>query len=158
MAVADSPLILELRELVQRIALKSQVSAAPRGRATPSTDDEIGGKRPPGGINGADDWSLEADGYWMKSADYFQRRLDRILRRPESQQDKLLTELIVEAAETLKRWQRSPLDVKRPESMADAKFEIFVAYSEEHAGTLARWYGCTPENIRRIRRKFRDAR
>lgn len=152
------PLLAELRALVQQINLKSQINAAPVGRSNPSSDDEIGGKRPPGGIHRGDDWSLEAVDYWMKSADYFQRRLERILTRyHEDAHERLIRELITEAEETLKRWSRSPVGGKRPDSQEDPKFEIFVAYSDEHAGTLARWYDCSPDKIRRIRRKWRDA-
>src|SRR6185437_13860908 len=97
-------LVVELRRLVQQIALKSQISAAPVGWSNPSTDDEIGGKRPSGGVSRADDWSLEAAEYWMKSADYFQRRLERALRRPERGREAIVRGLVDEAEETLRRW------------------------------------------------------
>jgi len=147
-------LIAELRAVVQQIALKSQVSAMNLERSSKATDDDIGGRRPSGGVDRGDDWSLEAAEYWLKSGDYFQRKLERVLARGGEVE---LRALIVEAEATLKAWSRSPLDLERPASMKDPKWGIFIAYSKEDAGTLARWYGCKRQHIYATRKKWRDA-
>ena len=175
-------LIAELRGILLQIALKSHAPTANanvvlkgddvpkeperwRTRASQPIVPHLGahGSRsgssstPRGGVSPRDDREAEAEEYWLKSAEYFQHKLNRILRRSESTREILIRELLVEAEETLRRWRRSPLDLDRPESMKDPKWGLFIAVSKEDAGTLARWYGCSRQHIYATRKKWREA-
>ena len=61
-----------LRKVVLRLTVVSHVAAAGLGRVTPSSDEDIGGKCPGGGIDRFGDFQVD---YRQKTAEHFQRRL-----------------------------------------------------------------------------------
>lgn len=150
----ESALITELRRVVIQIAVKSHVSAAQVGRSTPSTDEDIGGKRPPGGTSGADDWSVDSEGYWLKSADYFQEQLDKIMRNGRS--PLRLRALLDEAQETLKRWTTLHIPEGQEPEYGSPQWKRYVAESSESGGSLARRFNCSREYIRQVRLDYRS--
>ena len=69
--LSQHPAARELHRIILRLDLVSHVSAAAPGKTTPAADEDIGGKRPPGGIDHKGD---REDSYRQKSAVYFRRR------------------------------------------------------------------------------------
>lgn len=69
--LAQHPAARELQRIILRLDLVSHVSAAAPGKGTPAQDEDIGGKRPPGGIDRKGDRQAN---YRQKSAVYFRRR------------------------------------------------------------------------------------
>ena len=135
----------ELRELIAQLEMKSQVSAAQVGRSVRATDDDIGGKRPSGGIDYKDD--REPDSV-LKSADYFRRKQARCYV------DQHFEEVIVEINAVLVAWQRMPLPTGQPPTPGDPQWKRWVAESTMDVGELARLFNMPRQYIHRIRRDY----
>lgn len=150
--MSASALIDEIRSLVVKIAMKSHVSAANPGNSSPSTDDDIGGRRPPGGINHREDREAALEGYWLKSADHFQTRLNRILRNGRSEHE--LTVLRNAARETLTAWERTPLPSGQEPEYGSPQWKRWVAESGEDSGELARRFNVSRRYINRVRKDY----
>ena len=82
-----------------RLALVSHVPAAGLEPSVRSADDDIGGRRPPGGM----DWKGDREpDFRQKSAGYFARRLNGGVS------EERLAALLEEAREALWAWQHTP--------------------------------------------------
>lgn len=148
-ALLNHPDLLELRRVVTRIALKSQVSAAVGG-TTPSTDEDIGGKRPTGGIDHKGDFQTD---FKMKSAVYFQHRIERV--KDEAQ----LANLLTEANDALNAWEKTP---DQPTSQ-DPEPESFlwkcrIADDRRHVDAIVDEYGISRATVYRYRSQYRGVR
>jgi hypothetical protein len=136
-----------LRVAIARITLLSQVPAATLERSSRSTDDEIGGRRPKGGIIAKDDFEPE---FALKSSEYFVRRLRRC------HTERAITELLTEALATLEAWQRAPIPKGQEPEYGSPQWKRYIAESTEDAGALATRFHCTRRYINLIRQAYRQ--
>ena len=140
-------LLAEIKQVVLRINMCSQVSAMRLERATPSTDEDIGGRRPPGGIDRVGD---REDGYRQKSAQYFAYKLACCDGRQE-----LLEALLVEAREALEAWQKTPMVAGVDPVKGDPLFPRFLL-DQLRAGMdpkeLVRRHGVARQYVARLRK------
>jgi len=140
--------LYQLRQAIAKVSLLSQVPAASLETAAKSTDDDIGGRRPSGGIANKDDFQI---GYALKSAEYFRRRLARA-RTPRA-----ITELLSEAEATLEAWKRAPIPEGQPPEFGSPQWKRWIAESPLDGGELARTFSVTRQYIHQIRTQYRDA-
>jgi hypothetical protein len=141
----------ELEELIQvinRIGMLSQVPAASLERSAPSTDDEIGGRRPKGGIIAKDDFEPD---FALRSAEYFRRRLMR------NSSPRAVTVLLAQARATLEAWRRMPVPKGQPPALGDPQWKRWVAESDLDTGELARKFSVSRQYIQRVRKAYREA-
>jgi hypothetical protein len=138
----------ELLRAIAKIATFSQVPAANVGQSAKSADDDIGGRRPSGGIDRKDDFQTD---FALKSADYFRRCLARC------RTERAITELLIEAKATIEAWMHTPIPPGQEPEYGSPQWKRWIAESSEDAGTLARRFNCTRQYIYQIRRGYRDA-
>lgn len=141
-------LVSDLRQLIARLSLVSHASAARLDSEPRSADGDIGGNRPPGGIDARDD---KAEGFGLKSAVYFERRFARI------HTDIQLQALVLEAERALEAWQRTPFVEGQRPALQDPRWKQWIAHSRLDGGELARLYGVSRQYIHEVRKKYRDA-
>lgn len=135
----------ELEHVVLQIAMVSHVSAASLEPSSKSSDEDIGGKRPPGGV----DWQGDREpDYRQKSAAYFVRRL----RDHPAQVDLLL----VEARGCLDAWRRTLIPEGQEPEFGSPQWKRWVAESLEDGGSLARRFNVSRQYIWEVRRAYRD--
>lgn len=137
-----------LREVIARIDLLSHVPAANMGRSSRSADDDIGGRRPSGGVVAKDDFAQE---FALKSAEHFRRRLMRC-HTPQA-----VTMLLDEARKCLESWKRMPIPDGQPPEFGSPQWKRYIAESVEDPGMLATRFHCTRRYINKIRQGYRDA-
>jgi hypothetical protein len=131
----------ELRQLLLELRMVSQVSAARPGSSR-SSDQEIGGKCPPGGLDYEGDREID---YLAKSPDYFVRRLQ--------QPNVDLERLTDEPSKALNAYKRRPALTGEPE-WGTSEWKRFVAESELSSAELARKYNCSTTWIYKVRRDY----
>ena len=162
----------ELRQTIQRIGM---ISHAPTrnydGRTRRSTDEDIGGKKPPGtdreykprrpktplidtdpqSVKAWRDYEDELEAweacYQRKTVDYFLRRLDGCYT-PQA-----VETLLREARATLEAWQRTPIPLGQEPEYGSPQWKRYIAESSEDAGTLASRYW-NPRTGRQITRQY----
>ena len=94
-----------LRKVVLRLTVVSHVAAAGLGRVTPSSDEDIGGKCPGGGIDRFGDFQVD---YRQKTAEHFQRRLWAMVDAAKLFSAPDIEALAVEAQQAVDAWTRTP--------------------------------------------------
>ena len=136
----------ELTRTIMRLALVSHVSAMSLEPSTRSSDEDIGGKRPPGGPDWQGDRQPE---YRQKTALYFVRRLRRC------HTDQGLSELLEEAQRALWDWQHTPIPPGQPPALGDPQWKLWIGQSTEDAGVLATRFSVTRRYINKVRQQYR---
>lgn len=97
------PVEQRLRQVLAQLELVSQVSAANVGSSHRDMSDDIGGNRPPGGIDTRDERrDTEEQVYKLKSAAHFRRRMGR------ARTEYALREILADAERSLEAWKRTP--------------------------------------------------
>ena len=143
----EPKLLSELRTVLARLELVSHVPAfnyeSSGGR---DAGESIGGKRPPGGIQRADD--REPD-YPQKSVEHFKRRVGG------ARSNRALELILADARKALEAAQRQPAATSEPK-FGEQGWKRFVAESPEKASDLARKFGCKRSYIEKVRRLYRD--
>lgn len=135
----------QLRDAILQLEMISQVPASRPGHTSKSTDEDIGGRRPSGGIDRADD--REHD-FALKSAEHYRRREARC------HTDGQRLALLVEVERTLTAWRQTPLvDGKRP-AMNDPRWKQWVGECEHTVTELVRWYSCSRQYIHQVRKAY----
>lgn len=143
----DSPLH-ELRSLIARLELMPGVNAASLERSAKATDEEIGGRRPAGGV----DWKGDREeGYGLKSAEYFKRRMSW------THSEVVLSGLVVEARAAVEAWTRLPLVEGQEPEFGSPQWKRWVAESRLDGGELARKFNVTRQYIAQVRKAYREA-
>lgn len=143
-----SDLDKQLRTVLARLELVSQVPAALPGNSSRSAEDP-GGKRPAGGIDRKDD--REPD-HPQKSVEHFRRRAGRIHSVPA------LESLIADAESALGAWRRQPAPTKKDEpEYGTPQWKRYVGESKESLGELARRFGVSRAYIQQIRKAYTEA-
>ena len=141
----------ELRQVLAELELISQVSASTPGSGGGDQGEDIGGKRPPGGLDRAGDRPDDHEHiYPQKSYEYFRRRVGRI--RSQWQAERLLEQ----ARESLEASRRQPRPSDRPE-LSSPQWKRWVAESDLPPREIARVYNVSRSYVERIRARYRAA-
>lgn len=133
----------ELRQILANLEMMSQVDAVNLAPSPRNADEDVGGKRPPGGIDRKGD--REPD-YPQKSADHFHRRLNGARTQP--QVDAILTD----AEQALNAWRNQAVP-KDPE-YGSPQWKKYVAASTLTHGELAKRFNVKRSYIQQIRREY----
>lgn len=154
----------QLRQTLAELELLSEVSAASLGPSSKSSDEEIGGKRPPGGIDKRADGTYDDDHEVIpiafKSLDHFKKRVERAEVRSQLEEDvdldQELESILSDAQSALEAWKQprrwQPGD---PElEFGSTEWKRHVAESEESGGKLAAKWNCSRQYISQIRRQY----
>ena len=142
-----------LNRAITRLCLISHAPAMTLGRSVRSSDEDIGGKRPTGGINGQDD--READ-FRQKSVEHFRARIARC-DTPEAARS-----LLVEVEDTIWAWTHTPdvdgIKELEPEH-GSFLWKCNIADNDrEHVRDIARRLGIGEATVYRYRAKYRGLR
>lgn len=140
-------LLGELRQVLAELELVSHVSAARPGSSGRDTSDDIGGNRPPGGIDRGDDREPE---HPQKSVEHFRRCLRR------ARTDGQLEAVLIDARDALAAWRRQPAPSGEPE-YGSPQWKRWVAESELAPVEIARKYNVSRQYVHAIQRAYRDA-
>lgn len=145
-------------ELLARLEL---VSHAPTVNLSPtkgpSSDEDIGGKRPPGTDREHPDGSNLAevsaflDSYHRRTVGYYRRRVAKCETR--EQREALRLELVG----TIEAWLRAPLPVGQEPEYGSPQWKRYVAESREDPGVLATRFFVTRRYINKVRQQYRQA-
>ena len=135
----------ELRQLIARLHLMSHVASVNLDGGSPSSEDK-GGRRPPGGIDRRDD---AADGYMLKSAQFFERRL------AGARSDRAVALILADARLALEAWTKTPLPaLSLHPPMDHPQWKRWIACSSLPDPELARLYGVSRAYIRQVRIQY----
>ena len=145
------------RDIRQALLELELVSHAPTknydGKSRPSTDEDMGGKRPPGSDgehpNRRDihEWSAWLDSYHRRTVGYF-----RDLLAEEGASEALLAEI----RETVRSWQVMQIPEGQPPAMGDPLWKRWVAESPLSDIELARLFSCKRQHIHKVRKDYRE--
>lgn len=138
----------ELKQTIAELELISEVSAVSLDPSSRDSGEDIGGKRPPGGVDRKGDRERE---WTMKSAEHFRRRAANAVT------SEALRHILVEARAALELARRrpSPQDAGHP-MPGDHDFKRWVAESELPSSEVARLTGKSGQYIRKIRALYRE--
>jgi hypothetical protein len=146
--IARSGVARELRQVLAELELVSQVPAVNLESSGGDAGEDVGGKRPPGGLIGKDD---RQDEYPQKSVEHFRRRIAR------ARDERVLALILDDARQALVAARRAPAPTKEMEpKRSSPQWKRYVAESEEPSSVLARRFGVSGQYIREVRRKYRD--
>jgi hypothetical protein len=137
----------ELGQVLLELELVSHVSASRPDSSGRDQGEDIGGKRPPGGIDRRGDREVD---YPQKSVEHFRRRL----RRAHS--DWQLELILEDAKKALQAHRRQPAPTSEPE-YGTPQWKRWVAESNLASSEIARKYCVSGQYVRRIRAIYRDA-
>jgi hypothetical protein len=150
-----------------RLDTQSHVSAAPLGRTAKETTDDIGGRRPSGGIAYQDDRNPEST---IRSADFYRRQLQRIERDHQQDLDRgrdqdtlllrdgqRLNRLAEQAEESWTAVARTPIPAGDEPAYGSPQWKRYVAESVETDAALAWKFHVTKQYISQIRKAYRQA-
>jgi hypothetical protein len=140
----------ELRQVLVELELCSHVSAVNLDPSSRDAGEDIGGKRPPGGIDRREDRQpREADQRILRSADHFRRQLLR--GRPAHY-------VLEEARAALAAHRRPPKPKDKEHPMpGDFNWKRWVVESSLSAGEIGHKCGVSAQYVRRIRARYRGA-
>lgn len=153
----------QLRQVVAQLELVSHVNAvALDSSGGRDTSDDIGGKRPSGGVDRRDErrdgvyevgpGEFEEMTFTLKSADHFRRRM------ASARTDHAMRIILDDAERALKAWRFQPKH--RPDSEPDRASPLWkhwVGSCGLSDGEIARKYGVTRQYVNRIRNQYREA-
>ena len=160
----SAPTTVQLRQTLAELELLSEVSAAQLGPSSRSAEEDIGGRRPPGGIDRRADATYDDDREVIpiafKSLDHFKARIRRAETRAKLEDDYELEaelQLVLEdASAALKAWKEprrwQPGDPEM--EFGSTEWKRHVAESEESCGKLAAKWGCSRQYIKEIRDRY----
>ena|SRR5277367_2457601 len=139
----------EIAQVLARLSICSEVSAANMDSSSRDSSDDVGGKRPPGGI----DHEGDRDRDWaLKSSQHFRKRLER------AHSEAALRSILHDAERALELWCRRPKPTKAQEPIKDDPFwRRYIAESTENQQTLADRYGVSQPRISQIKREWLES-
>lgn len=143
----SATLLSELAQLLAELELVSHVSAARAGSSSRDEGEDVGGRRPPGGIDRGDD---REPMHPQKSVEHFQRRLRRARTNAH------LSAILEDAQRALEAWKRQPAPSGEPE-YGTPQWKRWVAESSLSSSEIARKFSVSGQYIRRIRSLYREA-
>lgn len=145
--MSDATVRRRLRQTVSELELCSHVPAMnlePSGR---DSGEDIGGKRPPGGLVRKDDRVRE----WpLKSADYYKRRAAK------ARSDRALIQILEDAEESLEAYRRQPppRDQEHPE-LGDSNWKRWVGESTMSVREIASQCSVSRQYVERVRKQYK---
>jgi predicted metal-dependent phosphoesterase TrpH len=143
----------ELRQLLAELELVSHVSAMNLDPSSRDASEDIGGKRPPGGIDRRDDLSDNDEHFHaQKSVDHFKKRIQR------AKTDRQLNRIKEDAQAALVAWHKAPA-WKKGQAEPERKsflWKRMIADSPDSAGALAKHFGVSPRTVRRYRETYAE--
>lgn len=139
----------QLKQTIAELEMCSHVSAVSLDSSGRDSGEDVGGKRPPGGVDRKDDKSRE--GHKLKSAEHYRRRAAKA--RSES----ALRAILKDAKESLEAWKRrpAPRDVGHP-MPGDMDWKRWVGESSLSASEIARKCSVSGAYVRKIRAQYRE--
>ena len=140
-----------LRKVVLRLTVVSHVAAAGLGRVTPSSDEDIGGKCPGGGIDRFGDFQVD---YRQKTAEHFQRRLWAMVDAAKLFSAPDIEALAVEAHDAVEAWCKTPMPSGERPAMADPRWKYWAANCGHSTSDLVRWYGISRQYVHQVRKAY----
>jgi len=147
----------ELKQVICELELCSHVSAVSLDSSGRDSGEDVGGKRPPGGVDRAEDRvaeperqkkDLNADRGLPRSAAHFRRRMAK------ARTERALEAILADAKRALVAWKRAPR-IAAP-VLGDPQWKRFIGESNEPTSALASRYGKTPQYINRVKAEYRD--
>jgi len=142
----------DLRQVLAELELISHVSAVNLdGAGGGDQGEDIGGKRPPGGVDRRDDQrdSLEHT-HPQKSAEHFRRRV------AHARTSQHIETILEDAGKALVAWRRQPAPSNQPE-LSSPQWKHWVAESTIASSEIARKYGVSRQYVDKVRAKYRAA-
>jgi hypothetical protein len=148
----------ELRTVLAQLELCSHVQAVNLDPSSRDSGEEIGGKRPPGGIDRSEDratvgpvGSGEPRPRVLRSAEHYRRRIAK------AHSQRALERVLADARDSLDAWRRQPAPSKKAEpKVGDPGWKRYIAESKESSSVLAARFGKSGAYIREVRRKYRE--
>jgi len=134
-------------QLAQVIAELSMISHVPAVNLEPhlSTEEDIGGRKPPGGTNHSDDRDPDI---WVKSAEHFQ------IRMAGCRTSRDLELVLVDARRALQAFKRSPAVPGKDPEYGSVHWKRMIANSTESDDELSRKHGCSRAMIHKVKRLY----
>jgi hypothetical protein len=141
----------ELRQVIVQLGLCSHVSAVNFDPSSRDAGEDIGGKRPPGGLDRKEDGEREP-GRMLKSAEHFRRRLAR------ARSERALTEILADAEASLSAWRRQPPPKDKEHPMpGEFNWKRWVGESKLSVQEIANKCYVSPQYVGRVRKQYREA-
>lgn len=144
---ARSEAARELRQILAELELISQVPAVNLESSGGDAGEDVGGKRPPGGLIGKDD---RQDEYPQKSVEHFRQRAAR------ARDEAVLARILDDARMALVAARRQPAPTGEPE-YGTPQWKRWVAETDLASAEIARKYGVSKRYINRVRMLYREA-
>jgi len=133
-----------LGQVLAELEMCSHVSAVNLEPSSRDAGEDIGGKRPPGGIDRKEDHQPRESGERiLRSADYFRRQLKR--GRPEGF-------VLADAEAALNAWRYQPMP-REPE-YGSPQWKRWVAESPLSHGEIARKFNCKRAYVQQVRKVY----
>lgn len=150
----DAQLLRAIRNALAELELISHAPTATWDKTSRDASGHSGGNRPPGSDHEPRPQDLAErldwyESYHHKTVTYFRHALSK----PNADHLTILEEIQV----TVSAWKRRPIKQNAPMSMADSHWKLWVATSNQDAGTLARQFGCTRQVIYNIHHRYARA-
>lgn len=147
-----SPNLPTPEQIIVQLAMVSHVSGTDFDRGSASTDEDIGGKRPPGGVDRQGD---RKESYRQKTAEYFARRLARCTGDAEREA------LRLEAERALYDWRHTP-EAPNSAELAPERgsflWKCRVADDDRPLEKIKEEYWVSRATVYRYRQKYRGLR
>lgn len=149
--VAERTVEYDLRQVLVQLELCSHVGAVNMDPSSRDAGEDIGGKRPPGGVDRREDAEREP-GRMLKSAEHFRRRLAR------ARSERALTQILADAEASLSAWRRQPPPRDKEHPMpSDFNWKRWVSESSLSSSDVARKCFVSKRYVNRIRAEYRTA-
>lgn len=138
----------DLRTVIARLELCSHVSAMDLDPSSRDSGEDVGGKRPSGGVDREDDGDRELV---LKSAEHFRRRL------AGAYSERTLVVILHDAEAALEAHRKQPPPQKDNEpEFGSSQWKRYIGESTESYGTLAARFGVERSYIQQVRKKYRS--
>jgi len=154
------PRTKQLAQVLLELSMVSHVS----GTSTDSSgggdsSDDIGGKRPPGGIDHKGDRS---DAFRQKSADFFVQRYAGLVKGVSRMSDEVVEairdEILLEAESSLKDWRKTPEVAGKDPDWGTWEWKCRVADDPRPSRVVAGHYGISHVSVIRYRKQYKGVR
>lgn len=122
------------------------------GPSRRSTDESIGGKRPPGSDHehpdrrDIDEWGAWMDSYHRRTVDHYRARLASCV--PEDH-----PVILAEIQQTIRAWRTAPVPLGHEPDYGTPQWKRYIAASTEDAGVLAKRFHCSRRWINMVRQQ-----
>lgn len=138
-------MIRDVYQVLAELELCSHVSAVNLDPSSRDAGEDIGGKRPPGGMDRREDRQPREIGERiLRSADYFRRQLLR---------GRATHRVLEDAEAALDAWRHQPMP-KEPE-FGSPQWKRWISESTLSHGEIARKFNCKRQYVQQVRKQYR---